>query len=1453
MIIPSSVTQSIDTNFVDISSAWLWSTSTVYSDTTYTQMLAQPISVEADTLNELRFLDPTTTLTIRKTSDPTSLVLWSGDVTLLPDPVPVLPSAVTMKSAGIADPVPPKFTDLGSGNFTIAACNVNLYSTTNYVGTVDTYAVASASFALAGGTEQYLCIKYNAGTPVYYLESSAANITGSDVIAVYVMWLATTGTGGTLEIHSVSLDSRGIGLINKTADMMTRTQPYTITYNQHLTLNETNAPVFRTVLISSAVVYAGVDPINVLALDSSISGHRLTRVNHVSGVWTYTNTTQYDNQNYDDGTNLVSMGANRYGVRWYYRSIGDDIQCFYTCSGNYSNQTAAEADPVPTGLPPILQDHCVLIGRMIIQKDLNTAVSIENVATTSFQNSSITVHNSLNGLQGNGPDYYHLDATQYTAFGNIPTTYLPRSAGSGNPITGDLYFAAGITQYLQSPIGGHYLAFVYNNAQLGTSPIVDFGAADECYIRAKGFITHTPATGFLKADGSVDLNTYAIAANYLPLAGGAMTGPITSNVNANAALGPFAGPYAFQATAAQVSISLTSTTPVNVNDRNVVISTASGGISIGVVNPTTGVMGAWFQGSSSNGIPTTVRINGDLSVGGGYNTVTAYSFIKPGGTSAQFLKADGSVDSSTYLTTGSAASTYLPLAGGTLTGALAGTTATFSGTITSNNSINLTTTSAPATLYLTASGTGTEAAIQWSAPSTGWILGNRNGISGVPNTALTLWSPAGGGTAYWYQSTTLHQILTNTAVSGTLTVNSTAQIYTYNASTAAWFGYSGFNTGATTGAGFWAWSDGGVGIDFVSSKTFSLRSAGANKLTVDTNGTTVAGKLTVSSYPTFFGATLQAWGSGRNATTLGGTVSMEQVNSSGDYWILHNNCYFDGTNNRSISATGYSTQLLTDPSGNMSFYALPNNGANGIVTFTTKQFNVDASGNGAFTGTVTATKLNASTVSIGATTVWNNAGSWPTIWGTNDPTYGNPYVMIPSLHIPYMQASKFTATAGYDTNGNGGARIRFASDYVATAVYDFGVLPANPGVFTATTALRAGTGTNTGAMMFTWAGDTTVAWFGAVNQNVTTSGNSGYLQRNTGEIYVCAPSGHNINLQYNSLTTAQVGSVGIAAGTNLNAFMGSWVSNASAYAVWCHGNFAGIGASYAMLQDSTGSTYINAASGKNITFQINNASNPMVVAVGGVTISSLSATGIVRAGTGGLLQIATLDDLPYLPLSAGNASPITGDLFVNANLCMAPGFSIVDHLHVGNPLISIGQGISGSPYVNFPANSGNYCFQVAGPATFNSIINASGGIKIVGVTDGSDAAQYTVGEFITSAAAPGAGNPTITSGSVTAMANIPLTSGDWEIWASVTIGTNTTVAGVASCDISAYNGGAMSSDGYGTSATNPVGSGGRISMFVKRRVNIPSPSGYTYYINVQMTGTYSGASCSGSISARRIR
>jgi len=107
---------------------------------------------------------------------------------------------------------------------------------------------------------------------------------------------------------------------------------------------------------------------------------------------------------------------------------------------------------------------------------------------------------------------------------------------------------------------------------------------------------------------------------------------------------------------------------------------------------------SYFGNSLSVGYSTYASTSYMLDINGTarfVSNITAASFIKSGGTSAQFLKADGSVDSSVYLTTitnsqvtsalgytpynatnpngyitSSALSAYLPLAGGTLTGDL---------------------------------------------------------------------------------------------------------------------------------------------------------------------------------------------------------------------------------------------------------------------------------------------------------------------------------------------------------------------------------------------------------------------------------------------------------------------------------------------------------------------------------------------------------------------------------------------------------------------------------------------------------------------------------------------------------------------------------------------------------------------------------------------------------------
>jgi hypothetical protein len=78
----------------------------------------------------------------------------------------------------------------------------------------------------------------------------------------------------------------------------------------------------------------------------------------------------------------------------------------------------------------------------------------------------------------------------------------------------------------------------------------------------------------------------------------------------------------------------------------------------------------WNDTFKRLGIGRTPTVSLDVTGAGFFSTsVTASSLIKSGGTSSEFLKADGSVDSNSYALN-SSLSLYLPLSGGTMTGIL---------------------------------------------------------------------------------------------------------------------------------------------------------------------------------------------------------------------------------------------------------------------------------------------------------------------------------------------------------------------------------------------------------------------------------------------------------------------------------------------------------------------------------------------------------------------------------------------------------------------------------------------------------------------------------------------------------------------------------------------------------------------------------------------------------------
>ena len=139
------------------------------------------------------------------------------------------------------------------------------------------------------------------------------------------------------------------------------------------------------------------------------------------------------------------------------------------------------------------------------------------------------------------------------------------------------------------------------------------------------------------------LTTSAAAGTYLPLAGGTLSGDVTTNANIY-----LLGTNSFSAIVKKNVVTsggwARSFLQINNNSDEVLWALGGYGEAQGLTY--------MYFGSSAWNSDNNIKF---------YNsgTIRANTFQKNGGTSSQFLKADGSVDSNTYLTTSSAASTYV--------------------------------------------------------------------------------------------------------------------------------------------------------------------------------------------------------------------------------------------------------------------------------------------------------------------------------------------------------------------------------------------------------------------------------------------------------------------------------------------------------------------------------------------------------------------------------------------------------------------------------------------------------------------------------------------------------------------------------------------------------------------------------------------------------------------------
>lgn len=276
----------------------------------------------------------------------------------------------------------PELTNNGSGNITVADISVNMYKTNNKTGLIYQYEISGITETLTDGVVNYIVAKYNSGTPILDIITDRSLITFSDVVPIFT--ISRIGN----DIHVLNLDELGNGLLEKMLDKQLCVSRFcrvsglipSITGTLNIKLTEGEA-YYGYIKLSLEEVLSAIDTCYFYY--------------HSSGTWTYSLVTQFNNTQYDNGTNLVNLTANRYAVIWIFRGIEDNkVMYIVQGTGNYTKTDALNSS-VPS-LPTIITEHALLTGRFIVQTSATSGIE-QNAFDTTFNYAEVTSHSDLTG------------------------------------------------------------------------------------------------------------------------------------------------------------------------------------------------------------------------------------------------------------------------------------------------------------------------------------------------------------------------------------------------------------------------------------------------------------------------------------------------------------------------------------------------------------------------------------------------------------------------------------------------------------------------------------------------------------------------------------------------------------------------------------------------------------------------------------------------------------------------------------------------------------------------------------------------------------------------------------------------------------------------------------------------------------------------------------------------
>ncbi len=277
--------------------------------------------------------------------------------------------------------------------------------------------VAAVTNLALPNDNNYICVDYAAGTPVYIVESDESKIAG---LARVIAWQASK-RGTTLYI--VDRRAQNVDSANKINTNHVETGGFVVVKGGSI-ISDAGT---RTISVTQGSFWKGLNETFHGALTSFVNVYTTDS----GATWTYSaagQTTLSNTQYNAVGSGLSSLTTGNHGVYWIYimNNQPSSLMVLYG-QGDYTKAQAFAAQE-PTIKPAIINGVGVLIGKVIVKEGATESVAVLSKFTENFVNPLPTL-DSLDDVTASSPSVGDLLGYNGVSWVNTAPTTL--SAGSG--------------------------------------------------------------------------------------------------------------------------------------------------------------------------------------------------------------------------------------------------------------------------------------------------------------------------------------------------------------------------------------------------------------------------------------------------------------------------------------------------------------------------------------------------------------------------------------------------------------------------------------------------------------------------------------------------------------------------------------------------------------------------------------------------------------------------------------------------------------------------------------------------------------------------------------------------------------------------------------------------------------------------------------------------------------